>query len=206
VILLAMAGNILVSTAYLPPVEYFSLISIAGKIFIEREENYLKQTYRNRCYILSANGTQLLSVPVYLGSLHKTRLKDIRIDYSKRWQQVHLRAMTSSYNAAPYFQFYFDRFEKIILKKHEFLIELNTELTELVLEILKIKKSIFYTTDFEPAAGKENDFRYKISPKYHSDYVIKEYFQIFDTDNRFLPSLSIIDLVFNMGPGSVDYL
>jgi hypothetical protein len=206
VILLAMAGNLLVSTAYLPPAEYFSLISMADKIFVEREENYLKQTYRNRCYILSAKGSQLLSVPVYLGSLHKTRIKDIRIDYSKRWQQVHLRAMTASYNASPYFEFYFDRIEEIILKKHEFLIDLNTELTELVLEILKINRSLLYTTDFEPVAGKENDFRYKISPKCHSDFTIKEYFQVFNTDQRFFPGLSIIDLVFNMGPESVEYL
>jgi hypothetical protein len=201
-----MPGNILLSTAYLPPVEYFCLISMADKVSVEREENYLKQTYRNRCYILSARGAQILSIPVYLGSLHKTRLKDIRIDYSKRWQQVHMRAMTASYNASPYFEFYFDGIENVILKNHEFLIDLNTELTVLILEILKIKKSISYTTDFEPAVGNKNDFRYIISPKCHSDIVMKEYFQVFNTGNRFIPSMSIIDLIFNMGPESGDYL
>jgi hypothetical protein len=201
-----MPGNILLSTAYLPPVEYFCLISMADKVSVEREENYLKQTYRNRCYILSARGAQILSIPVYLGSLHKTRLKDIRIDYSKRWQQVHMRAMTASYNASPYFEFYFDGIENVILKNHEFLIDLNTELTVLIMEILKIKKSISYTTDFEPAVGNKNDFRYIISPKCHSDIVMKEYFQVFNTGNRFIPSMSIIDLIFNMGPESGDYL
>jgi hypothetical protein len=121
-----MEEKILVSTAYLPPVEYFSVISGADNILIEREENYIKQTYRNRCYILSAHGPQLLSVPVYLGSLHKTGIKDIRIDYSKRWQQVHLRAMTASYNSSPYFEFYFENFEKIILKNKNFLLDLNS--------------------------------------------------------------------------------
>ncbi|MCX6255506.1 MAG: WbqC family protein [Bacteroidia bacterium] len=120
-----MAAKILVSTAYLPPVEYFSLILRADEIFIEREENYLKQTYRNRCKILSAHGPQILSVPVYLGSLHKIPIKDIRIDYSKRWQQVHLRAMTASYNSSPFFEFYFENIEKIISKNHEFLLDLN---------------------------------------------------------------------------------
>ena len=129
-----MAGKILVSTAYLPPVEYFSLIHNADEVLIEREENYLKQTYRNRCYILSAHGPQVLSVPVYLGSFHKTPVKDIRIDYSKRWQQVHLRAMTASYRSSPFFEFYFEEIEKIISKNHEFLIDLNTELTEVILE------------------------------------------------------------------------
>ena len=91
-----MAGNILISTAYLPPVDYFSLFIRADQVFIEKEENYLKQSYRNRCVILTAHGPQLLSVPVYMGSLHKIPVREIKIDYSKRWQQVHLRAMTAS--------------------------------------------------------------------------------------------------------------
>jgi len=201
-----MAGTILVSTAYLPPVEYFSVISRADEAFVEREENYLKQTYRNRCYILSAHGPQLLSVPVYSGSLHKTPVKDIRIDYSKRWQQVHLRAMTASYNSSPYFEFYFENIEKIISKNHEFLLDLNTQLTESVLAILKMKKTIFYTTNFEPVGDLENDFRYKIIPKEESHFPVKEYYQVFDKGEGFITGLSIIDLVFNMGPDAVDYL
>ncbi|MCX6321367.1 MAG: WbqC family protein [Bacteroidia bacterium] len=201
-----MAGKILVSTAYLPPVEYVSLISRADEVLVEREENYLKQTYRNRCYILSAHGTQLLSVPVYLGSLHKTPVKDIRIDYSKRWQQVHTGAMTASYNSSPYFEFYFENIEKIISKNHEFLLDLNMELIETLLEILKMKKTISYTTNFEPVGEMENDFRYKIAPKEESPFTLKEYFQVFNNGEGFVPGLSIIDLVFNMGTEAVDYL
>jgi WbqC-like protein family len=206
VIIIEMAGKILVSTAYLPPVKYFSLISRADEIFIEREENYLKQTYRNRCYILSAHGPHLLSVPVYLGSLHKTPIKDIRIDYSKRWQQVHLRAMTTSYNSSPYFEFYFEYIEKIISQNHDFLLDLNMELTESVLKILKMNKKISYTTDFVPVGNMENDFRYKITPKEESHFAIKEYSQVFKKSEVFIPGLSIIDLIFNMGPEAVDYL
>jgi hypothetical protein len=132
-----MAVKVLVSTAYLPPAEYFSLFKKADEILIEREENYLKQSYRNRCYILSAHGLQILTVPVYLGSLHKTSIKDIRIDYSKRWQQVHLGAIVASYNSSPYFKFYFDDIEKIISGNFEFLTDLNMKLTELILKMLK---------------------------------------------------------------------
>jgi hypothetical protein len=206
VIIFAMAGKILVSTAYLPPVEYFSIISGADEIFIEKEENYLKQTYRNRCYILSAHGPQLLSVPVYLGSLHKTPVKDIRIDYSKRWQQVHIRAITASYNSSPYFEFYFENIEKIISRNYDFLLDLNMDLTESVLEILKMKKVISYTTNFEPVGVMECDFRYKITPKEKSHFTVKEYFQVFNKGEGFVPGLSIIDLVFNMGPDAVDFL
>jgi hypothetical protein len=201
-----MAGKILVSTAYLPPVEYFSRISNNDEIFIEKEENYLKQSYRNRCYILSAYGPQILSVPVYLGSQHKTPIKDIRIDYSKRWQQVHLRAITTAYSSSPYYQFYYESVEKIISKKIDFLIDFNMELTELILEMLKINIKLTYTSSFEPVGVNENDFRYNISPKVKSHFLIKEYSQVFKTGNSFVRGLSIIDLIFNMGPEAISYL
>jgi hypothetical protein len=206
VIIFAMAEKILVSTAYLPPIEYFSLFSLADEVFIEREENYQKQSYRNRCYILSAHGPQILSVPVYLGSLHKTPVKDIRIDYSKRWQQVHLRALTASYNSSPYFEFYFENIEKIILKNSSFLLDLNMELTESALEMLKLKIKISYTATFQPVGETENDFRYNITPKEESQYIINKYFHAFDNDNKLVQGLSILDLIFNMGPEAVGYL
>lgn len=195
-----MAGKLLISTAYLPPVEYFSLISDAEEIIIEKEENYIKQSYRNRCYILSAHGSQLLSVPVYLGSVHKTLIKDIRIDYSKRWQQVHLRAMTASYNSSPFFEFYFESLEKIISANHEFLIDLNMALLEKILQILKLKKSIIYSSVFEPIENNTYDFRYKITPKKESSFPQKPYIQVFDTGSGFVPYLSVLDLIFNIGP------
>jgi hypothetical protein len=201
-----MAGKILISTAYLPPVEYFSVVSGAEKIFIEKEENYIKQTYRNRCYILTAHGLQLLSVPVFLGSLHKTLIKDIRIDYSKRWQQVHLRAMTTSYNSSPYFEFYIERIEKVISGNFKFLIDLNMELAEVIIEILNIKKNLSYTSVFEPIGNKTYDYRYNITPKKKSVFSEKKHLQVFNTSDGFVPRLSIIDLIFNTGPEACCYL
>ena len=201
-----MTGKILLSTAYLPPVEYFSLISQAEEVLIEREENYLKQSYRNRCYILSAHGPQLRLCLFILAVSIKHPLKDIRIDYSKRWQQVHLRAIVASYGSSPYFQYYFENIEKIISRKIDFLIDLNMELTESVLKMLKLDSKITCTTDFAPTGESENDFRYKISPKKESQYSVKEYMHVFDSGNRFIHRLSIIDLIFNMGPEAVEYL
>jgi hypothetical protein len=201
-----MAEKVLVSTAYLPPVEYFSLFVDADEIVIEREENYLKQSYRNRCYILSPHGPQILSVPVYLGSLHKTPVKEIRIDYSKRWQQVHLGALAASYSSSPYFQYYFENIERAITKNHEFLIELNTELTTLVIDMLKLKAIITYTTDFQPEGSVINDYRYKLSPKKPSVFTVREYMQVFNNNTGFVQPLSILDLIFNVGPEAVSYL
>jgi hypothetical protein len=201
-----MAVKALVSTAYLPPAEYFSLFLKADEVLIEKEENYLKQSFRNRCYILSAHGPQLLTVPVYLGSLHKTSVKDIRIDYSKRWQKVHLGAIVSSYNSSPYFQFYFDEIEKIISANNEYLLDLNTQLVELILKMLKIKIKPSYTTHFELPANNDYDHRYSLSPKRISEYRVKEYLQVFDTENKFVQRLSVLDLIFNTGPEAGSYL
>jgi hypothetical protein len=201
-----MAGKILVSTAYLPPAEYFSVLSDADEILIEKQENYIKQSYRNRCCILSAHGPQSLTVPVYLGSQHKTSIKDIRIDYSKRWQKVHLGAIVAAYNSSPYFRYYFDDIEKIISFKDEFLIDLNMKLTEVILKMLKMQVKPVYTTHFEPLENKEYDFRYKLSPKKKSDYLVKEYLQVFSSGKGFVQGLSVLDLVFNTGPDAINYL
>lgn len=201
-----MSEKPLLSTAYLPPIEYFSIIANASGVLIEKEENYLKQTYRNRCYILSADGPQLLSVPVLQGSFHKTALKDIKIDYSKRWQQVHLRAIVSSYKASPYFEFYFESLEKIIASDTSYLIDLNLKLVEAILMMLKKDILLSYTDKFEAATGKSTDYRYRINPKLPSDYTVKKYLQVFECPEKFSHRLSIIDLLFNMGPESFNYL
>lgn len=201
-----MPGKILLSTAYLPPAEYFSLINEADVIFIEKEENYIKQSYRNRCYILSAHGPLLLSVPVFDGSIHKVHVKDARIDYSKRWQQVHLRAIMASYRSSPFYQFYFEEIERIIMQNYIFLIDLNEALMMSVLKMLKMGKKIKYTESFEPCINQDYDFRYSISPKKKSSYLQKNYIQVFDSGNGFSSNLSILDLIFNLGPDAVDYL
>jgi hypothetical protein len=201
-----MPGKILLSTAYLPTVEYLARLVKAGEAFIEREENYLKQSYRNRCYILSAGGKQLLSVPVLLGSVHKTLVKDIRIDYSKRWQQVHLGALTSSYNSSPYYLYYFEIIERIILGNHKYLLDLNMDLLMAILKMLNTDAEASYTTEFKPVEKSEYDFRYRISPKKSSDYQAMKYLQVFSSKGGFVPGLSVVDLIFNTGPEASSYL
>lgn len=200
-----MSGEILLSTAYFPPAEYFSLIKSSGTLLIEQEENYKKQTYRNRCKILASGGILVLTVPVMKGTLTKAPIKDITIDYSKRWQQVHLRALSSSYSRSPYFQFYFEHVEKILLSNHKFLMDLNDELLFKCLEIININKCISHTYSFKPEGSSEQDFRYSISPKRISGYHCVPYIQVFG-ENGFVPGLSILDLIFNMGPESSVYL
>lgn len=201
-----MPGKVLLSTSYLPPVDYFSLISGADEVLIEANENYLKQSYRSRCYILSSHGPQLLSVPVLEGSRHKIPINQARIDYSKKWQQVHLRALVSSYRCSPYFDFYYETIERIISADHELLWDLNMKLFEALLKMMKLNTRIRLTDDFEPSQGEPYDYRYRFDPAKHILAVHKEYIQVFNTPAGFIPNLCILDLIFNQGPDSADFL
>jgi hypothetical protein len=200
-----MPGKILISTACLPPIDYMKLIAGADEIVIEQQENFIKQTYRNRFYILSAHGRQLLTIPVLEGSRHKVNIREARIDYSKRWQQVHLRAMISSYRSSPYFDYYFGSIESIISSNHEFLFDLNSELLECILKMLGISKDIKVSLTFEQPGDNPSDFRYVLVPGNPPLFPEKEYLQVFDT-GKFIPNLSIVDLIFNQGPEAGKYL
>jgi hypothetical protein len=200
-----MKGDLILSTAYFPPAEYFSLINSAGSVLIEQEENYIRQTSRNRCSILSSNGILILSVPVMKGSSIKARVKDVTIDYSKRWQQVHLRALVSAYNRSPYFQFYFESLERILLGNKKYLLDLNDELLFKCLEILNINKCIKHTSFYEAGLARDMDFRYSITPNSASVFICRPYIQVFNS-NKFVPGLSILDLIFNTGPEAPQYI
>lgn len=204
-----MAERILLSSAYFPPVHYIALIAAARTVFIEKEENYIKQTYRNRCEIISSNGLISLTVPVLLGSFHKTCMKESSIDHSKRWQNIHLRALISSYKSSPYFEYYFDLIEKVILKNHKYLLDLNMHSLHTVLEILKIDRQVNYTEYFEKPEERDDDFRYEITPKKKIKdgvFLFENYAQVFDNKWGFKEMLSILDPIFNLGPDCPAYL
>jgi hypothetical protein len=203
------SGDLILSSAYFPPVHYMALAARADEVYIEKEENYIKQSYRNRCQILTANGILPISVPVLLGSFHKTQIRDLRIDYSKRWQQVHLGALKSAYRSSPYFEFYFERIMNVILRKENFLLDLNMNSLEVVLDITDINTKIKYTSEFLSPDTELNDFRYTISPKnneYSKEYSFGSYHQVFSDRIGFVPGLSIVDLIFNTGPDARDLL
>jgi hypothetical protein len=204
-----MGGRILLSTSYFPPVEYITLIYGADDILIESRENYIKQTYRNRCNILAANGPLALTVPVLTLRQPKIPVRDVRIDYSKRWQQVHYRAIISAYRSAAFFEYFYDQVEKVIMGNHHFLLDLNMASAEAMMKPLKIDKEIRYTDHYEADSGDPSDFRYRISPKnknVNAGINMNRYFQVFSNKYSFVPGLSFLDILFNLGPDSVSYI
>ena len=198
------SSDILLSTAYLPPVAYFAAIARSGKAYVEACETFQKQSWRNRCNIYSPDGVQSLLVPVlHAGSRY---IRDIRIDYSKNWQHLHRRAIATAYGPTPFFKYYWDGIEAILARRHEFLFDLNLELTDKLLSLLDIRKSLSLTSDYESAPTGLCDLRSAIHPKREWPlWQPKEYYQIFSDRHGWLPDLSIIDLLFSEGPEAGNY-
>lgn len=196
-------STLLLPTAYLPSIGYFQQLCQHPEAIVEQWETYPKQTLRNRTHILTANGPLLLSVPVIKPQGNHTLTRNICISYAEAWNVQHWRAIVSAYNASPFFLYYRDSLESVLMQQHERLINLNNQLISLVLNWLKIDCTLHYSDEFIIPGHKKNDYRY------NSDalpYKQKKYYQVFESKYPFQPNLSIIDLLFNMGPEAIDYL
>lgn len=190
--------------AYLPDIVYYAHFLTAQKPVIDIHEHYEKQTCRNRTAIMTAAGKQTLTVPINKKHPH-TPVKDVKISYQENWPQIHWRTIKTAYSSAPFFEFYAFAIEPVLHNKHEFLIELNTELFTTVNEISGINKRFSYSTKYYEKHEVERDYRqYWHSTK--DSPLIPAYPQVFSNKHNFLHNLSILDLLFNTGPETPVYL
>ena len=193
--------EICLSTAYLAPVEYYVEIAKAETVLIENYDFYQKQTYRNRCRIAAANGLMILSIPVEKISQEKIHTRDVRISDHNDWQLNHWRSIESAYNSTPFFEFYKDELIRYYELKWTFLWDFNQELLSKMLELLNLQPIIQVTGEYKDKLDeKVLDLREAIHPKRESEsFIGRPYYQVFEQRHGFLPNLSIIDLLFNMG-------
>ena len=193
--------KVLLPISYLGPVAYYSAILQSKEIFIETKEHFIKQSVRNRCKIIGANGSQALTIPKERKSSDKTLISDISISNKDSWQKSHWQSIISSYNSSPFFEYYKDELLPFYNTKHNNLFDFNLKLTKTILGFLQIEKEFNFTSNFQKEFN-GSDFR-------SSKFIFKnqeEYQQVFCEKHSFIPNLSILDVLFNLGPETTSYL
>lgn len=158
---------------------------------------------RNRCAIAGAAGKQLLTIPVKGGRDHHQLYRDTRISYTENWQRKHLHAITTAYASSPFFEFYFPYLKPFFENKYEFLFDFNLHLLEVLARKLNVEYKQELTVDFVRQPNGISDYRYR---KGESSINFPRYYQIFEHKNGFIPDLSIIDLLFHIGPEAKLYI
>ena len=211
----------LLSSAYFGPVQWYQKLHRYDRCLIEQHDNFVKQTYRNRCIIPTTNGIQSLSIPVSCpqGSrLSKTLMRDVRISDHGNWRHIHWNALCSAYGESPFFDYYQDDLRPFFERKWTFLFDFNMEIILKMVELLDIRPKINLTTAFlSDTSMAENatenslvdDFRDIIRPKHpglDSDFMARPYYQVYQQKHGFQPNMSILDLLFNEGNEAILWL
>lgn len=197
--------NILIHPTYFPSISHYVALLQADSVTFEMEDNFQKQTNRNRMYIYSPNGVQMLNIPIKHSKDKHQKYKDVRIENDFGWQKNHFKSLEAAYRTSPFFEYFEDDFRPLFEKKHEFLMDLNLEIFELVNDSLGINIQPEKTTEFFHEVSDYNDFRPLVNGKKDTTQ-LEEYTQVFNEKHGFLNNLSILDLLFNEGRYAVDYL
>ena len=198
--------NTLLHPCYFPSISHFVALAQSEEVAFEVFDNFQKQTNRNRTYIYSPNGIQLLNIPIKHTKDSRQKTKDVRIESDFDWQKQHFKSLEAAYRSSPFFEFFEDDIRPIFEKKHEFLQDLNFEALEIVFKCLRMKIEFSKTTEYFPQVDPTiTDFRNLVDGK-KDDSIFTKYTQVFDDKHGFLSNLSVLDLIFNEGKYATDYL
>ncbi|MAD97060.1 MAG: hypothetical protein CMB99_07005 [Flavobacteriaceae bacterium] len=190
---------------YFSFIHQYELLLKDEHIQFEKQDNYQKQSYRNRCFITGPNGKQLLNIPVKTDSSKgKQQTKDIKVENNVTWQKEHFRALQVTYRSSPFFDLLEADLAPIFERKYEYLYDLNMDTFHFVMDTLEIEKSFEFTEDYQIDIAQ--DYRPLAQKKFTPPTSNKKYIQLFDDRNGFLENLSILDLLFMEGPSTTLYL
>jgi WbqC-like protein family len=197
--------KLLLHPTYFPSISHFVAMAQADSLVYEMEDNFQKQTNRNRMYIYSPNGVQLLNVPIKHSKEAHQRTKDVRLETAFDWQKQHFKSLEAAYRTSPFFEYFEDAITPIFAKKHNFLMDLNLETIAIVCKCLGMKNEFGVTQEYFHEVPEYNDFRYLANGKKDSAQ-FEPYTQVFGEKHGFLNNMSVLDLLFNEGRFALDYL
>ncbi|MEO7975649.1 WbqC family protein [Flavobacterium sp.] len=197
--------NSLLLPTYFPSISHFAVMAQSESITFEMEDNFQKQTNRNRTYIYSPNGIQLLNIPVKHSKNAHQKTKDVLIENEFDWQKQHFKSLEAAYRSSPFFEFFEDDITPVFEKKHTFLMDLNMEVLEITTKCLRMKLEFGKTSEYFHDTVNTCDFRYLANGKKDTNS-FERYQQVFDDKHGFINNLSILDLLFNEGKFAMDYL
>ncbi|TDE45926.1 hypothetical protein E0I26_04360 [Flavobacterium rhamnosiphilum] len=199
--------NILIHPTYFPSISHFAAMVQSENITFEIEDNFQKQTNRNRAYIYSPNGIQLLNIPVKHSKESHQKTKDIKIETDFDWQKQHFKSLEAGYRSSPFFEFFEDDIRPIFEKKYTFLLDLNFEVFAILSKCFRLKLDYTTTTEYfhDVNTATITDFRALVNGKKDLS-LFESYTQVFDDKHGFINNLSVLDLLFNEGKYAMDYL
>ena len=197
----------LLHPVYFPNIAFFSAC-IDDAVTWEVFDNYQKQTYRNRTHICTDRGFHALSIPIaHSGDKSgRQRYQDVKIDNTYPWQRQHWRTLETAYRTSPFFEYYEDDIRPLYELKHEYLMGFNLKTIATICECLQLTITAEKTTEYIRNPKDIEDFRFLANSKKKFNYQDSEYVQVFGDRHGFLPNLSILDLLFNLGPEATSYL
>lgn len=193
---------------YFPNIAFFTVFLRNDAITWEVHGNYQKQSFRNRTYICTDRGKYMLSIPIsHLGNHNGKQLnRSVKVDNSYPWQRRHWRTLETAYRTSPFFEFYEDDIRPLYDNTFEYLMEFNLKTVEVICECLQLEMPKAKTERFRHDIDTAEDYRYLADAKANIVLEQENYVQVFGDRHGFIPNLSILDLLFNLGPGAAAYL
>ena len=195
--------SLFLPTYFSPISQYIAMVN-SDEVLFEVEDNFQKQTYRNRCYIYGPNGKQLLNIPIKHGANSSKKTKDTLVDNTASWQSQHLKSIQIAYRNSPFFEFYEDDLLPILSKEYKYLIVVNIDTFLFITDALQINQEYKKTKEYQSKT--KNDCRYLANAKQELDIKFDSYIQMFDDKYDFQKNLSVLDLLFMEGPNAISFL
>lgn len=198
--------SIIIHPTYFPNLAHFVAMANAKEVIFETDDNFLKQTYRNRTYIYGANGKLALNIPVTHTQKNRQKYRDVKIFNEEKWQSQHWKSLLSAYRTSPFFEYYEDELQPLFESKADYILDFNLKCFEVICDCLQLELNTSKSKTYKNTVENTIDFRYLVNAKKEQPQVFDSYTQVFDSKHGFIPNLSILDLLFNEGPNALNYL